>query len=416
MKVLINICAHDGIISHYTGVGTMVKKYIKSFMEILTQKNIDFDLNLFTPQYNKYSFGFNEKTAKEHKNLKKVKIYEVSNGSNGKINYGTIDNWQELCINTAKVMNSIPIDIYDKVVTVYNDTPFACLSKYLENNSKHLKILILHSTVKIHKVDSAIKNSELLYDARLKWEENAIDYINKHDNNYLGAIGNFIKDHLIKEYGLNYKKIIDIYNGELLDEPNKSKYSTKSKELYKKIQNYDTLLLSYGRAEEYKNLSVTFYLGKYLKIPTVVIAQLYYKDQPISIEYKRIAKETNGLLFLDPPFDFASYILSHFKKKLICLVPSKKEIQGLIINEIRKKNKKNILIVSNNIDGLKDQIIDCEDGLLVDLNDIEKSGKKIEKYLDKNIISRISREGYKSLQKKYNFMTNAEEFLNYILK
>ena len=28
MKLLINLCVHDGIISHYAGVGTIVRIYI----------------------------------------------------------------------------------------------------------------------------------------------------------------------------------------------------------------------------------------------------------------------------------------------------------------------------------------------------------------------------------------------------
>ena len=42
MKLLINLCAHDGIVSHYAGVGTIVKRYIEVFDIILKEKNIDY--------------------------------------------------------------------------------------------------------------------------------------------------------------------------------------------------------------------------------------------------------------------------------------------------------------------------------------------------------------------------------------
>lgn len=35
MKLLINFCAHDGIISHYAGVGTIVRRYIESINYLL---------------------------------------------------------------------------------------------------------------------------------------------------------------------------------------------------------------------------------------------------------------------------------------------------------------------------------------------------------------------------------------------
>ena len=33
MKFLINLCAQDGVVSHNSGVGTMVKRYIECFIK-----------------------------------------------------------------------------------------------------------------------------------------------------------------------------------------------------------------------------------------------------------------------------------------------------------------------------------------------------------------------------------------------
>ena len=40
MKLLVNLCAHDGIISHYAGVGTIVRRYVEVIRKILSEKNI----------------------------------------------------------------------------------------------------------------------------------------------------------------------------------------------------------------------------------------------------------------------------------------------------------------------------------------------------------------------------------------
>ena len=34
MRLLINICAQDGVVSHNSGVGTMVSRYVDSFIKI----------------------------------------------------------------------------------------------------------------------------------------------------------------------------------------------------------------------------------------------------------------------------------------------------------------------------------------------------------------------------------------------
>ena len=38
MKLLINLCAHDGIISHYAGVGTIVRRYIEAILKMVNAK------------------------------------------------------------------------------------------------------------------------------------------------------------------------------------------------------------------------------------------------------------------------------------------------------------------------------------------------------------------------------------------
>ena len=413
MKLLINLCAHDGIISYYTGVGTMVKRYIKMFTLVLDNLDIDYDINLFTPEYNEDSFGYNKNVALKHS---KLKIYQISNGTNGKVNYGTPDDWKKLVSNTAKVINSLDLNCYDKVFTIYNDTPFACLAKLLNHDENHKKVWIPHSTVKIHEVDSAIENSHLLYNDRLDWEQSAIDYANSDDNSYIGMISEFMRSHLIYEYNLKEEKAIDIINGELLDEKDSHKFSKENKKLFKQIEDKDEILLSYSRAEKYKNLEATMELGKALNIPTVVIAQSYYKEQPILDEYRKTASYNNTNLFIDPSFDFSKYIINNFSKNIILLIPSKRESMGLIANEIRKLNKDNILLVANDIGPFREQIDDLQDGILVDLDNIECSALKIRKYFNDEYIKKINKNGQITLREKYDFRVNVEKFLKCLME
>ena len=272
----------------------------------------------------------------------------------------------------------------------------------------------MHSIVKIHQVDSAIVDSDKYYYKRLEWENDAITYINNNDNCYMGVIGEFIANHLIKEYHLDYRKAIKIYNGEILDNKTRT-FSDISKELFKQLKDFDSIILSFGRAEAYKNLTAAFKLGKELNIHSVVIGQLYYDNQPIGEDYKKEAEEYNGSLFLNPPLDFAHYILQNYDKNMICLVPSKKEIQGLIINEVRSLNKDNILIVANKINGLKAQIIDGFDGVLVDLDDIKSSALKIKKYFNTKMMSILNNNSQQTIKTKFDLVNNIRTFLNTII-
>lgn len=415
MKLLINLCSHDGIVSHYNGVGTMTMRYIYSICKVLESKNIEYKLNLFTPVYNNDS-GFNEKVYKKHLLMNNVKIYMIDNGSNGKINYGKLENWKLLCENTANELNNIDYNDYDTSLIICNDTPFAGLPSLIKKTNNVYKSLILHSTVKIHKIDSAIENSNLFYNQRLSWEKQAIEFINKDNYSYYGYVGNFIFKHLINEYGLKKEKGVKIFNGEIIDDIIINDYSQTSKELFKEIKNHKEILLSFGRAEEYKNLCRTFELGKVMNIKSIVIAQLYYKEQPIKKEYEESARDNNGILYLNPPFDFAKYILNNYNNKMICLIPSKKEIMGLIINEVRNINNNNMLLVANNVDGLREQISDGFDGVLVDLDDIHSSAKKIESYFNIEKMQFLNKNGKTTIKKKYDIIKNVEIFLDFFIK
>lgn len=414
MKLLINLCAHDGIISHYTGVGTIVDRYIQTFSYILSKNpDIEYQLNLITPEYNNDSFGYSGIYDKTHRQIKNSKIIQISNGSNGKVNYGDIIAWKELCKNTQKYIDNIDFNEFDLILTICNDTPFACLNNILKNAPNHYKIWIPHSTGKIHKVDSAIKNSEEMLDLRVEWEYKAIEYINSDKNSYLAGTSQYISRHLIEEYNLDPNKLISFINGELLSKNTFYEETEEMKRLFAEIENEESIILSFGRAEEYKNLEACMYLGDKLNIKPVVIAQPYFDGQPIIKDYNRISQKTNTKLFVNVPFDFPFYILNHFKNNMIMLIPSKKEIFGLIINQVRRLNKNNVLIVANDIGGLHEQIDDVNDGILVDLENIDKSSAKIQKYFDKKHLIMFNRKSQRKLNDFYNFEKICQDFLEF---
>lgn len=416
MKLLVNICAHDGIVSHYTGVGTIVKRYVEAFSNILKKTKIEYTMNLFTPEYFKTSFGYSVATEKAHTVMEKTKIFMISNGTDGKVNYGTIKEWRTLSQNTAQLINSLcKEEDYDFIVTIANDTPYAGLIELISDNKNHKKVWIPHSTVKIHRVDSAVEGSEKMFGERLRWEEEAIRFINSNVNSFLGSTGNYIHKHLVSEYNLNPQKAIFIINGEIMSRETVYEETEEMASLFKEIKDYDSMVFSFARAEEYKNLEATMYLGKELGIRTVVIAQSYYQGQPIIKQYKNTARNTGTKLFVDVPFYFPQYILKHYNKPLVMLIPSKKEIVGLIVNETRKLNKDNVLVVANDIGGLHEQIADGKDGVLVDLEDISGAAKKISQYLNSDTIRNMNILSQARLKEMYDFEKICKVFLGKIL-
>lgn len=415
MKLLINLCGHDGIISHYAGVGTIVRRYIDSIDYLLNKKNIEYYLNLFTLEFNEDSMGYNKKIWDEHSNLRNSSLYICSNNTNGETSFGNINNWKCASNNVANLINNINFDDYDYVITLANDTPFAGLLGCIKETPNSIKVWIPHSTGKIYDEDMSLSDENQTHSERIKWEQDAIDYINKHNNNYLISTGKYIGKHIIKEYLLDKSKNINIINGELLYRDNIYEENNRMKEILLELEQYDSIIMSLGRAERYKNLDKTMLLGKKLGIKPVVITQQYFENQPIVFEYKELAKITNTNLYVDEPFSLPQYIIKYYKKKIIMLIPSEREIFGLVINEMRRFNKDNVLIVANKRGGLVEQINDGKDGLLVDLNDINGSSDKICKYFDNDIMKKINKNGQKRLVEDYDLIKNFDSFFKKVL-
>ena len=416
MKLLVNLCSYDGISTHYSGVGTIVMRYIEAILNYCKTYNIDYKLNLYTAESYEYTLGYKKSLENYHKSLPNVEIFKVSNGSNGETSFGTIENWKELSKNTEVLINDIDMSKYDKVVTLLQDTPYCDLVRKVKKCDNHVVVWIPHSTVKIHGDSSDEKKSGYDLDERYLYEQSAVNYINKTKNTYLGVIGKYIGNHMIKEYYLKPNKMLSIVNGELLNTETKYEETDEMKELFQEVEKNNRIILSFSRAEKYKNLEATMLLGREMNIKSVVIAQGYYKGQPIIEEYKELVKKTNTQLFVDVPFAFPHYILKHYNKPIILVVPSKKEIMGLVINEIRKKNRNNILIVANDIDGLKEQINDGVDGLLVDLNNIKEASNKIKRYLKNGSMIRMNKKSQETLKLKFDFNKNLSDFMDKIIK
>lgn len=413
MKLLINLCAHDGIISHYAGVGTIVRRYIEVIEKILSEKNIDYHLNLFTIEFNEKSMGYNKELWDYHASLDNTTIYILSNGSNGETSFGNIENWLISSKNVANEINKINFNDYDYVLNLCNDTPFAYLVTLIKSEKNSITAWIPHSTGKVYNEDMSLSVEKLTINERVKLEQDVIDYINNHDNTFAISTGIYIRNHLINSYGLINN--IDLINGELMFRNNAYAANDRVYEIFKEVSNYDSIILSLGRAERYKNLDKTMLLGNRLGIKPIVITQQYFEEQPIIKEYEKIAQKTNSLLFVDEPFFLPQYIVKNYNKPMILLVPSEREVFGLVINEMRRFNKDNVLIVANDRGGLHEQINDGIDGVLVDLNNIDGSANKIQKYFDKEMLRKMNIESQKNLKDNYDLEKNFDVFFKKVL-
>lgn len=316
----------------------------------------------------------------------------------------------------SKFINlNVDTDKYDCIINLFNDTPFGYACTLIKESNNMKTIWIPHSTGKVYDIDSSIQTKDDYQINRVLFEQKIIKKINESKNKYVASTGMFIYNHLIEDYNLNKDKNKLLINGEILDTPNEYIDTKEMKEELDKLNGISKIILAFGRAEEYKNLDSTFRLGNKIGASPIVITQTYFDNQPIIKKYIKEKEKNSGILLVNKDFFLPQYILRNFNGTIIMLLPSKREFFGLIINEIRKLDRENILIVANNKGRLKEQITDGIDGLIVDLEEEEIAVKKIKKYLDNEVIKVMNFNSQKTLFEKYNMYENMKSFLKEII-
>lgn len=428
-KIIINIIVHDGITSLYTGVGRIAYDIIRVLSKDVGLRSKYF-VNGITCKYTKKCLGYDPKIKSETKLILRGlngKLYECSNGSNGSVSYGNIDNWKMASKSaTELVQNIVKNNLNSTIVNLCLDTPFAHVPKFLSvYKFKNVRsVWIPHSTVLIHKVDSAIKNSNNYLSQRLSWEKDAIDFASSVEKSWIGYIGVFMKKHLVDEYGVKTKSLVNFKNGLNISD---SRFDKKlsQRQIRKVLQEYGIptdkkLLFSFGRLEPYKGFEATIKIGGKFdgKVQTVLISQPYTKDDPNVEKYQKLMCKYNpkGIFLHNYKFNLP-HALMQWHNSHILLVPSMAEPLGLIPEEARLYKNKMMRIICSNTGGFPEQINNKTDGFLIDLKNLEFAYKEVFSIskLSETEISKINEVGYNRAILDYDLKKNLQQSLSELI-
>lgn len=250
MKIGVIIAACDGVNSLVTGVGVIINSVIESFHKIKKESKFlssnDIELICVTPYLNPKSLDFN----KQIKNItiesclknngKLVEIPTFSDGSRHSVNWGGSMQWKSASLSVASFLSTI--EGYDLIIFLGNDTIFALVGNYLKEYKNLTIIWIPHSLGRIF-------NDEFSNNERLSIEKNSISLINKANNCYVGYIGDYYKEVLLKEYSCKKEKLIPFKNGIYIDS---SRFTISDKDKRGILDKYNIpgdkkIIFSWGR-------------------------------------------------------------------------------------------------------------------------------------------------------------------------
>jgi len=413
--------AHDGITSHYAGIGTYTKSYLDNLPQIinlLENNGLLVDLYLVTPKYKKGFYGYNDSLKKS--SLKLVKRYtgrliEVDNGMKGLDSYGGIENWN-MCSENASVCISKYLSSHDRNIIIAVDTPFLKVGELL-NKSNSVRnynvVLSPQSTEKIH-------NSNIL--CRYEWEKRAFVNANNSNNIFVSYSSLYIKNHLLTEYGVFSEKMVPSMSGLSLGSSRYKKYSQKY--IAEQLDKYGIpldrpLIFTLGRLEPYKGFLETIKLFKQIdakfKPYLVMLGFSYTKDNPMISKLKEIKNKEK----IDGKFIFQldlilPTLIWQWKNTKISAHISQFEPFGLAPVEARllAKNHGPVVVVSDR-GGLPEQIINGKDGFIAKYDSTDSYSDVVNKIfsLSPEELRNMRTEAYKRVIEKYDSKKNILKLL-----
>jgi glycosyltransferase involved in cell wall biosynthesis len=429
-KIAIIYITYDGIINTMCGVGVISRTFIDIFPEIknfLKGEGIDLHLHLITPALNKNALGYSDEIKKQSLDVVLEvggDIHYIVNGTDGTEQFGTISNWN--IISSAAASKSLEIaQIYDKTIVYCVDTPFM-YTPYFINIQKNaykqqniIPLLTLHSDVLSHHPDSIDMQ-------RLGWEASAIKYCALNPNIKIAATSKFLINHLKNHYAIPESQIINLQSG--INVNSKRYAPISSKKIEKYLQSYNIplnkkLIFSVGRAVPYKgfdlliesfakvidkNTHLVFIASPYLNTPSNI--------QEIKDLLSKYQISVTALLHIE--FKLPQYICQWKNTKIVAQL-SRNEPFGLVPEEVRIWSQKaGPLVMTSKKDGFVEQILEGEDGFMVNLNSPSSIAEKMEYILSLNdkTIENIRKRGLKRVYSEYDYRVSVLNSIVEILK
>lgn len=428
-NIAVYLISYDGIVNNYCGLGTSTRSFIKSFMyvhDFMKKSDIDLSLHLVTQALLPESLGYSENIKNESMRVTREtggEVHFIGNASDGMIPYGRLDNWKAASENAATVVLNQAKNFDESIVFCF-DTPYARVPYNISMQKKAYgvdnitSVIVLESDVFIHEPENPSIE-------RIAWEASSLKQAEFDDSIIIANTGKFITNHLVKHYGLDASKFVDLVQGV---DPSLSRYDDIPREkVMEVLKQYGIpldkkLIFSVGRAVDYKGFDLLIEAASKLKEEAhlVFVASPYKTEATFVDELKRLLEETKleCTAIFDCDFKLPSYICQWENTKLVVQL-SRREPFGLVPEEVRVWSKDSYpMVLVSNKDGFVEQITDGVDGFLVNLDDTKVIAEKMDSILrlSDDEAAEIVAKGKNKFEENFDYRKNLYGCFKQLLK
>lgn len=382
IKVALAIATFDGIEGLYCGVGS-VTQYMLAALPQLSQEFAAQGIQLSThvlyssvPSHLSRSPEIARRTELM-RNAASIELVSLEHGESVPNPFGTWRTWPVTCQHAAAHIRTLA-RTHDRVLVLALDTPFAGLPRLLcsDDDARKIRIAwIAESTGRIWARDESASDAR-----REDWERRAVDDASDYDNVFLGAISDYMAEHLVTDWEAPPDRILPFTCGvslSYLERFERRETSSLAETLKKASIPTDVpLFLSFARAQWYKGLDLAAELGVALASRFDVHPVVLALDDGTDNMAEQLSRIRSVLEAQDHS---AFTLLSHYPTLLprwlmqwpLCrgvAVMSRREPFGLIPSEYRVLGPSDGLLVTSDAGGLLEQTRFEDEGLILRLN------------------------------------------------
>jgi len=348
------VALHDGFYGSGTGAGYANRGFLQTLAGLLAPSARLVVLPVYlasdSPQY---QAGWHRDTL-DICRAAGATVRPLDNGTAGQIRFGDVRAFQRLAASTADaLLDELPLDAGQAAV-IFLDIPFLGAAPLLPEQILGTLAVVPRSTGLLH--DPANR-------ARIQFESDGLHYIARHGGR-IAAISGYMRDHLIKDYGLPAAALLDLPDGLTADE-----WSCRQPgplDLPSGAQR--GFLLALGRAEPYKGWddlleALAALRDQRVPVPHALLAAV--SDQPCLTAYQRHLASRIKSLDLDATlmtrFDPAIRTLLGHPALRAVVIPSRAEPFGRVPLEAYAAGAAPVVVTTAG--GLAEQVIDGVTGL-----------------------------------------------------
>jgi glycosyltransferase involved in cell wall biosynthesis len=411
----VNVLVHDGVYGVHTGAGTSNHRFLKTLVKLGLGPKLNV-IPIFTaPSNPNFQQDFFLETLNFISTNKGV-VIPIDNGTEGMETFGYFEHWEMACKNAVQIVRELCIANGTHLLVSF-DTPFILLHELLGDSSLKEQFFhahVPHSTGLIHDPD---------YRMRIETERTAFVDITSSPSGALGSTCDYMKKHLLQDYGADERRIIPLTYGTLTEDYhriNQSRIEQTVRALG--IEEGEKFVLAYGRAMPYKGFHIFLESLAKLRessVKFVLIAAARDGGNDYIDSLQKIMDDYGLRGKLITHFDSTlPYILQQSHQLAAVVVPSLAEPFGLIPVENFANPFSTAPVIASAVGGLGEQIEDGVNGFTFEAGNADDLAKKIQIILQMDDTNRkaIKKTAFDRARERNDLEKNVSTFFSHILR